>query len=113
MPPTVQRTQESTSSKTRFTEILQHLKADTHHGARNLAKNLGFSVPAVITITLGIFICTVVFSVFNAVILKALPYPEPVKILAVFGTSSRVAGSQLQLSSAEVARVSSVDTVFD
>ncbi|HET9165085.1 MAG TPA: hypothetical protein VFP11_03745, partial [Candidatus Angelobacter sp.] len=66
---------------------LTHLRANILQGIRTLAKSPRFTVPALAIIALGIFIATLVFSVFNAVILNALPYPHANRMVALFGKS--------------------------
>lgn len=49
---------------------------DLHHAARALRRNPGFTVVVVATFALGIGMNTAVFSVANAVLFRALPYPD-------------------------------------
>ena len=49
-----------------------------------LVRSPGFSIVAILTFALGIGVNTAVFSVFNGVLLRPLPYPEPDRITMIW-----------------------------
>ena len=56
---------------------------DLLHGIRSLLRHPGFTAVAVITLMLAIGVNTTIFSVVNAVLLKALPFHEPQQLVSV------------------------------
>ncbi|HEY6216222.1 MAG TPA: ABC transporter permease [Pyrinomonadaceae bacterium] len=61
---------------------------DFLHSIRSLLRNPGFTAVAVITLMLAIGVNTTIFSVVNAVLLKALPFRDPQQLVSVHKTAS-------------------------
>src|SRR6476646_9023586 len=60
------------------------MMTDLRFALRQLFKSPGFTVLAVITLTLGIGLNTAIFSLINDLFLRGLPFKEPARVLHVF-----------------------------
>jgi putative ABC transport system permease protein len=63
---------------------MQTLWQDLRYGARMLLKQPGFTLIAVFTLALGIGATTAIFSVVNAVLIRALPYRDADRIMTLW-----------------------------
>jgi putative ABC transport system permease protein len=68
----------------RRTEYMSELWQDMTFACRQLLKNPGFTIVAVVTLALGIGATTAIFSAVRSVALQPLPVPNPERILAVY-----------------------------
>src|SRR6266853_6900068 len=63
-----------------------NLIQDVRYGLRNLTRNPGFVLVAMLTLALGIGANTTIFSVSNNTLLKPLQFPDPDRLVLVFET---------------------------
>lgn len=61
--------------------LAESLWADTRFAVRQLLKNYGFALTAIVTLALGIGATTAIFSLVNTVLLRPLPFPEPDRLM--------------------------------
>src|ERR1022692_1969650 len=65
---------------------MRTLLQDVRYGLRNLARNPGFTLVAMLTLALGIGANTTIFSVIDNTLLKPLPFPGADRLLLVWET---------------------------
>jgi len=70
--------------------------SDLRHAIRLLFKSLGFTLIAVLTLTLGIGANSAIFSVINTVLLKPLPFAKPNELVMLWGRSPETGGRESQ-----------------
>ena len=65
------------------------LRGDLRYGLRQLRTYPGYSVAAIATLALGIGATSAVFAVFDAVLLRPLPFSAPDRLYALYEVNSR------------------------
>jgi putative ABC transport system permease protein len=68
---------------------MQTLWQDLRYGARSLLKKPVFTLIVVLTLALGVGANTAIFSVFNGIVLKPLPYKDPDRMVNVRRSGKR------------------------
>lgn len=69
----------------RRAEMLDHLRQDIAFGARSMARRPGFAAVATFILALGIGGSAAIFSIVDGVLLTPLPFPEPDRLVLIWG----------------------------
>ncbi|HLW78959.1 MAG TPA: ABC transporter permease, partial [Terriglobia bacterium] len=86
---------------------------DVRNGLRTLLRNPGFALIALAALAVGIGANTAIFSVFNAVILRPLPYQDPGRLVMVREVIPKVGPNPMPLSAADVVDFANQNRVFN
>ena len=72
---------------------LNGFRPDLKHTARALSRAPGFAAVVILTLTIGIGATTAVFTVANAVLLRALPYEAPDRLVRLMMNTPPFSGT--------------------
>src|SRR4051812_45062214 len=86
--------------------------SDVKIALRSLAKAPGLSTVAILTLGLGIGICTAIFSAVNAVFLRGPGFVEPAQLIRIWSTPPDGSAAQNSLSYTRYQLISRQQTVF-
>lgn len=92
---------------------MDNLLKDIRYSVRLMVKSPGFTAVALIALALGIGANTAIFTVVNAVLLRPLPYPNPERLLTVYGTNPAQGQPQVPLSVADFLDWRSRNQIFE
>jgi len=91
---------------------MQTLWQDLRYGARMLVKKPGFTLIAVITLSLGIGANTAIFSLINAILLRPFDFYDLDRLVSVFGTAPQHGAELSGIAPADFADLRRQQTVF-
>src|SRR4028118_1548283 len=91
---------------------MRDLWQDFRYGARRLARTPGFTAAAVLTLALGIGATSSIFTLVRAVLLDALPYPDPERLGLVRGLMTRDAPEDWPISWLDLQDLGAEQKVF-
>ena len=83
----MEKTKEECRDSRRVNHIDDFMR-DVRYALRTIRTKPGFSVPALLSLTLGIGANIAIFGVVNAVLIRPLPYPQPEKLVGVFNSAA-------------------------
>src|SRR5438552_7281255 len=92
-----------------MTTLLQ----DMRYGLRVLWKSPGFTIVAVLSLTLGVGANTAIFRIVNAVLLRSLPFSHPERLVKVIASNRGVGARDIGLSVPELDDLRTRAGVFD
>jgi len=94
-------------------QMIADLWPDLRYGARMLLKRPGFTLIAVLTLSLGIGANTAIFSVVNAVLLRPLPLPEPERLMTFWHSAPAQGLVEMYLNDAQFALYRDRSQIFE
>jgi putative ABC transport system permease protein len=74
--------------ESRGTQLLENILQDIHYALRALRKSPGFTIVAVVTLTLGIGANSAVFGLARSVLFHSMPFRDPQRLVHVWTTDA-------------------------
>jgi predicted permease len=68
----------------RGTSLLESCLQDLHYGFRVLCKHPGFSIIAALTLSLGVAVSAIIYSLVDTILLKPQPYPNASRVVMLW-----------------------------
>jgi predicted permease len=68
----------------RGTSLLESCLQDMHYGVRVLCKHPGFSLIAALTLSLGVAVSAIIYSLVDTILLKPQPYPNASRVVMLW-----------------------------
>ncbi len=81
---------------------LETIFKDGVFGVRMLRKTPALTFVSLITLSLAIGACTALFSIYNAILLRPLPYPEPQELVQIWDTNKSKGITKIGISAGNV-----------
>ena len=92
---------------------LDHLLKDLSYGFRNLRKNPGFAIVAVLSLALGIMASTAMYSVLHAVVLDPFPYKDVKTLMSVQVYTPNQPGGRTGYTTDQFLEIADRNTIFE
>ncbi|HKN86938.1 MAG TPA: ABC transporter permease, partial [Nitrospiraceae bacterium] len=96
-----------------MTRFVSELGQDVRYGVRMLIKKPTLTIVAVLTLALGVGANTAIFSIVDAVLLRALPYRDPDRLVRVFFNEPGVGLRDVRFSEPELEDLQKRAGVFE
>src|SRR5882724_3578327 len=92
---------------------METLLRDLRYCLRSLRKTPGFAVVVVLTLALGIGANTAIFSIVDAVLLRALPFPESHRLVRIVDNAPGVGSQDIGMSVPELRDLQERSGIFE
>jgi putative ABC transport system permease protein len=93
--------------------MIDHIWKDLRYSFRSLMRVPAFTLLSIGILALGIGANSAIFSVFYDVLIKSLPYPEPERIVLVWGTNGRAGTNRDPVSATDTADFRAQNTALE